>query len=81
MSTESTRMAPEEMPVTVSFPPNPKRRWRRSNLHPQVRAHIKLRACERRISEADLRALQRWIALEPEAPAGNWFKRFPSFTL
>ncbi len=34
-----------------------------------------------RISEADLCALQRWIALEPEAPAGNWFKRFPSFTL
>jgi hypothetical protein len=46
-----------------------------------VRGHIKRRVSERQISEADLRALQRWAALEPESPNGNWFKRFPSFTL
>jgi len=38
-------------------------------------------SAKRRISEADLLALQRWLTLEPQAPAGNWFKRFASFTL
>ncbi|MGA8027736.1 MAG: hypothetical protein WB992_11365 [Bryobacteraceae bacterium] len=42
---------------------------------------MKQRVAERRIPYSDLLRLQRWAATEPEAPQGNWWKDFGSFTL
>ncbi len=47
----------------------------------QLRKHIEDRVRDRNISVADLVKLQRWLALEPEAPEGNWFKDFGTFKL
>jgi hypothetical protein len=47
----------------------------------ELRSHILQRIDERAIKYADLVRLQQWVASEPEAPAGNWFKDFGSFKL
>ena len=36
---------------------------------------------ERRISVADLLALQEWVKTGPVAPASDWYKDFGSFIL
>jgi hypothetical protein len=36
---------------------------------------------ERRVSIADLLALQEWVKTNPFAPDGDWYKDFGSFTL
>jgi hypothetical protein len=36
---------------------------------------------ERRVSLADLEALQEWVRTGPAAPDGDWYKDFGSFIL
>ncbi len=43
--------------------------------------HLLQRVDERRISVADLLALQEWVKTGPIAPAGDWYKDFGSFIL
>jgi len=50
---------------------------RRRNLPPVLWQHLLQRVKERGISPRDLRLLADWLYLEPEVPAGPWFKRFP----
>jgi len=41
--------------------------------------HLLQRVDERRISVADVLALQEWVKTGPAAPAGDWYKDFGSF--
>ena len=43
--------------------------------------HLVERFREGRIGVADFEALQKWLDTEPEAPDGEWYKRFPTFIL
>jgi hypothetical protein len=43
--------------------------------------HLVERFREGRISVADFDALRDWLASNPEVPNGEWYKRFPRFTL
>jgi hypothetical protein len=43
--------------------------------------HLLHRVDERRISLADLLALQAWVKTNPVAPDGDWYKDFGSFML
>jgi hypothetical protein len=43
--------------------------------------HLLERVDERRISVADLLALQKWVKTNPIAPDGDWYKDFGSFIL
>lgn len=52
-----------------------------SNLPRGVWQHLLQRVDERRISLADLRALQEWVRTGPTAPDGDWYKDFGSFML
>lgn len=57
----------------------PKIQWERL---PRERwAHLRDRARERRISEADLLALAHWKAQDPDVPDGEWVKDFGTFKL
>ena len=49
----------------------PKERW----------AHLRQRARERKISEADLFELAESKALDPDVPDGEWYKDFGSLKL
>lgn len=52
-----------------------------ANLPRPVWQHLLQRVDERRISVADLLALQAWVKTGPVAPAGDWYKDFGSFFL
>jgi len=52
-----------------------------SNLPRAVWHHLLERVDERRISVADLLALQEWVKTSPVAPDGDWYKDFGSFFL
>lgn len=52
-----------------------------SNLPRPVWEHLLRRVEERRISIADLEALQKWARTSPTAPDGDWYKDFGSFIL
>lgn len=52
-----------------------------ANLPAELRSHILRRIDERAIKLPDLMRLQEWVASEPEAPDGNWYKDFGSFKL
>ena len=52
-----------------------------SNLPRGVWHHLLQRVDERRISVADLLALQEWVKSDPVAPDGDWYKDFGSFFL
>ena len=57
----------------------PKIQWERL---PRERwAHLRQRAVERKISEADLFALAEWKRQDPDVPEGEWYKDFGSFKL
>jgi hypothetical protein len=43
--------------------------------------HLVQRFRDGRISVADFDALQNWLSTDPEVPHGEWYKRFPRFTL
>jgi hypothetical protein len=43
--------------------------------------HLVQRFREGRISVADFDALRDWLNSNPEVPHGEWYKRFPKFTL
>jgi hypothetical protein len=43
--------------------------------------HLLQRVDERKVSLADLAALQAWVKTAPLAPDGDWYKDFGSFTL
>jgi hypothetical protein len=57
----------------------PRIRW--DALPRQVKAHLRDRAKQRQVSEADLFALSEWIAQDPEVPDGEWYKDFETFKL
>lgn len=44
-------------------------------------AHLLDRVHLRHISVDQLVLFSNWCALEPEVPAGEWFKRFPGMTI
>ena len=48
---------------------------------PYFMKHLVDRFREGRISVADFDALRDWLASNPEVPDGQWYKRFPKFTL
>ncbi|MCC6590629.1 MAG: hypothetical protein IT168_28310 [Bryobacterales bacterium] len=52
-----------------------------ANLPRPVWQHILQRVDERRISVADLMALQEWVKTGPVAPADDWYKDFDPFIL
>ena len=52
-----------------------------ANLPDELRKHLLARIDERTIKYGDLMLLQEWVASEPEAPDGNWYKDFGSFEL
>ena len=52
-----------------------------SDLPRGVWHHLLQRVDERRISVADLVALQTWVRTGPIAPEGDWYKDFGSFFL
>ena len=52
-----------------------------SNLPRGVWHHLLQRVDERRISVADLLALQEWVKSDPVAPDGDWYKDFGSFKI
>ncbi len=51
------------------------------NLPRPLWLHLLQRVDERRLSVADLLALQEWVKAVPVAPASNWYKDFNCFTL
>lgn len=54
---------------------------RRSNLPPALLSHLLARIRQREISADQLRLLAGWMDLEPEVPAGRWFKKFTGMTV
>ena len=52
-----------------------------SDLPRPVWEHLLARVAEREISLRDLHHLQAWVKTGPEAPYGDWYKDFGSFTL
>lgn len=52
-----------------------------SDLPRGVWLHLLARVDQRRISLADLLALQEWVKTGPVAPGGDWYKDFGSFIL
>ena len=50
---------------------------RRRNLPRALLAHLLDRVSLRQISVDQLVLFSDWCSLEPEVPAGEWFKRFP----
>jgi hypothetical protein len=57
----------------------PKIEW--SELPPELRDHLFVRARERRIAIEDLYRLKLWRESGPEAPEGPWYKDFGSFKI
>ena len=57
----------------------PKIQWER--LPREKWAHLRDRARERKISEADLFDLAEWKAQDPDVPDGEWYKDFGTFKL
>ena len=43
--------------------------------------HLVARYRDGRISVRDFQELKHWLELDPDVPAGKWFKRFPKFIL
>lgn len=54
---------------------------RRRRLPPLLLEHLLERAQQRHISFENLQELYRWLGSDPIVPDGDWFKRFPNFTL
>ena len=52
-----------------------------AELPSNVRQHRVDRMRDRTISIADLNQLRLWIELQPEVPAGDWYKDFGSFKI
>jgi hypothetical protein len=57
----------------------PKIQW--EGLPREKWAHLRERAKERKISQADLFELAEWKAQDPEVPEGEWYKDFGTFKL
>jgi len=57
----------------------PKIDW--TNLPPALRRHLISRVAERGITGEDLYELKSWIATNPDAPEGLWYKDFGSFKI
>lgn len=52
-----------------------------SNLPRAIWNHLLQRVEERKVTVADLMALQAWVKTNPVAPDGDWYKDFGSFLL
>ena len=57
----------------------PKIQW--TELPPAIRKHLFDRVKDRKISAKDLQRLQQWVASQPVAPEGPWYKDFGSFKI
>jgi hypothetical protein len=57
----------------------PKIQWER--LPVEKWSHLRDRAKDRRISQADLLKLAEWKAQDPDVPEGEWYKDFGTFKL
>ena len=56
-------------------------RIRRSNLPRPLYAHLLERVQSRNISVGQLTLFADWLATQPEAPNGKWFKKFSGLTV
>lgn len=56
-------------------------RVRRRDVPPAIFRHLLDRIHDRQVDAVQLRLLAAWLDLEPEVPAGPWFKRFPGLTV
>ena len=56
-------------------------RIRRTNIPQGLFRHLLERIQERKIGEATLLQLARWLDGEPEVPEAEWYKRFPGMTV
>jgi len=56
-------------------------RVRRQNLPPRLLDHLLDRIRSRNISADQLGLLAEWLDLQPEVPAGRWFKKFSGMTV
>jgi len=54
---------------------------RRKNFPPALLDHLLNRVDKRHIPLGQLVLFIDWIDLDPEVPAGQWFKRFPGMTV
>ena len=54
---------------------------RRQNIPPALLQHLLDRIQSRKIAASQLEVLAKWLDSEPDVPEGEWFKRFPGFTL
>lgn len=53
----------------------------RRNLPQALFDHLLDRVQQRQISGAQLTLMVDWLDMQPEVPAGKWFKRFPGMTV
>ena len=56
-------------------------RVRRQNVPPALLRHLLDRVQSRRIRASQLELLAKWLDREPEAPEGQWYKRFSGMTV
>jgi len=56
-------------------------RVRRQNVPPALFQHLLDRVQSRKIPASQLALLAKWLDGEPEAPEGQWYKRFPGMTV
>jgi hypothetical protein len=54
---------------------------RRQNLPRPLYAHLLERVQQRKITGEQLTQLIEWLDLQPDVPAGKWFKRFSGMTV
>lgn len=47
----------------------------------EIQRHLVRRIRRRKISASQVDAILQWVLTEPEAPAGDWYKRFDDFIL
>jgi hypothetical protein len=56
-------------------------RVQRKDIPRALFAHLLQRIEERRVEAGALQSLARWLDTNPEVPAGDWYKRFPTMTV
>ena len=56
-------------------------RVRRQNFPPRLLEHLLDRIRSRQITADQLGLLAAWLDMQPEVPAGRWFKKFSGMTV
>ncbi len=53
----------------------------RQNVPKRLLDHLLDRVRSREVAVDDLAAMAEWLDTDPEVPAGDWYKRFPSMII